>query len=100
MIGCRTVGNNVACLNLLAEINDRLLVNTCTLVGAHELCEIVSVDTVCSLNFNIVGIDVNYDTVLLTKNNCTGVNRCLILHTGSDDRSLCTEKRNCLSLHV
>ena len=42
----------------------------------------------------------NNNTVILTENNCARVNRSLVLHTCSDDRSLGAEERNCLTLHV
>ena len=44
--GVRTVGNDIAFLDGLTFFDDRLLVNACARVGAHEFTKFVNIDAV------------------------------------------------------
>ena len=101
LIGRRAVGQNVACLDTLAQINDRTHVDTGGLVGTHELGQRIGlVGAVVVVYANLAGGYAGNNAVTLCQRNRTGVNSCLVLHAGCNDRSLGAEQRYGLTLHV
>ena len=56
--------------------------------------------TLFVLNYDMCSINLFNYTVFLCKNNNTGVNRCLILHTCTNDWRIGCKEWNCLLLHV
>ena len=87
---------------MLSIEHDRSLVDACSLVGTLELQQLVFV-------FSLTVITKYYDPVCINKINgaCMfgkchnpGIFRRFMFHSGSDDRSLCYEKRHSLTLHV
>ena len=100
-LGSGTVCNNLSCLNALTLVNDRSLVYAGALVRALELDKVVGTSFArVTENNDLRARSTLNDTALLGNNNCTGVNRCLVLHTGSNDRRVGHHKRHCLLLHV
>ena len=67
VIGSGTVGDDVACLDLVTHGNDGALVDTCALVGSLILGELISVDdTVLSCDPDLVSCYEAYDTAVLS----------------------------------
>ena len=97
----RTVCDSIAGLYLVADGNDRTLVDACALVGSLILSEHVCVYcTVCCSNFDLVCCNEGYNTVVRCNDAYAGVLSCTVFHTCSDDRCLRLDERYCLTLHV
>ena len=86
---------------MLALIYDRTLVVAVALVTAHEfgkmiiiLCSVIILDT------DISRCGTKYSTGLSCNDADTGVNSCLGFHSCTNNRCLCSKKRNGLTLHV
>ena len=101
MVSSRTISYRLLRLYHITLKYDRELVDAGALVGAHKLLELVLIKiAVLSADNNLVcTYGINY-TGMLSQNHNTGVARCLVLHTSTNQWSLGTEKRNCLTLHV
>ena len=98
---CGTVCNNLTLSNAFAGVNDRDLVCTVALVASLELGEVLSgLLSVVTDNCDVVCINAFNVSVSVSKSTNTGVNRCLVLHTCTNDRRVSDEKRNSLLLHV
>ena len=87
---------------MVTLVNDRLLVVAVGLVASLEFCKMVniSVSIRISLNNDLVGSGTLNNTGILCNYANTGVNSCFRLDTCTNDRSFCSKKRNCLTLHV
>ncbi len=48
----------------------------------------------------LVCVNICYLAVVVGNDANARVNGCLVLHTCSDERTLCLEERNCLTLHI
>ena len=97
----RTIRDNVALLNLFTHSYDRALVDAGALVGSLVLGKVVfMLLTVRGCNYDLVGGNECYLTVFFCYLTYTGVLRCTILHTGTDDRCFRLDERYGLTLHV
>ena len=91
---------------MVADFNQRNLIDTGILVGAAELLQFINFNTgighivVQRTNNDTVGIDGIDNTVIFGNDSCTGIfgHRCF--HTGTDQRSFRTQQRHALALHV
>ena len=99
--GRGTVGNDLSLLDIFALIDDGTLVDAGALVGALELDEVIGIflSVVGSYN-DLVGRNALDGSGFLCADNDSGVNRSLVLHTGSDDGRVTDEKRHSLLLHI
>ena len=113
MIGCRTVGKDraftdhiaflvVLCRHdLVTLVDNGVLVDASGLVGTLELAEDIFVrSAVRALNDYLVAVDVFYETVAFCNLQNTGVVSNLMLDARCNHRSLRSQKRDCLTLHV
>ena len=112
LVGAGTVGQNVALLHALADLHDRLLVDTGVLVGPLELGQLVDVraDFARHLTFmrraafdandDALGVDRIDDAGALADNDRARIASRHALHAGADVRSVGAEQRNGLALHV
>ena len=99
--GGRTVCDHFANLHTVALKHDRLLVVAVGLVTSGELRQLVYISAaLVILDDDLVGLRALNNTGFFRHNTHTGVYRCLRLHTGTDYRRLCGQKRHCLTLHV
>ena len=100
--GRRTICDHLAGLYMIILIYDRLLVVAVALVTSLELCQMIyiSVSIGISLDNDLVGSGAFYHTGILCHYADTGVNGSLCLNTGTYYRSLCTQQRHGLTLHV
>ena len=87
---------------MVTLVNDRLLVVAVRLVASLKFCQMVniSVSIGISLNYDLIGCGTLNNTGILSNYTNTGVNRCLALNTGTNNRCLSCKKRNGLTLHV
>ena len=101
MISCRTISQNLFLNNLVAFEYDRTLVYAGTLVGAFKFQQGININfAILSTNTNFVADNANNFTSTFCQYANAGVNCYLVLHTGTDNRSLSAQQRNCLTLHV
>ena len=98
--GRAAVGEDLALLHLVAEADDRLLVDERALVRAHELLELVLVLAVLRLHDDAVGVDVDDRAGALGEHDVAGVDRGAVLEPGADERRLGDHQRHRLALHV
>ena len=97
----RSVSDHFTLLDLLAFGNDRALVVAVALVAAHELHQLILMQVaVLFTHCDMSSRHVLHNTVFLSQHADTGVFRCLLFHTGSDNRLFSDHQRHCLSLHV
>ena len=88
-------------LTVVADIDDRLLVDQRALVRAHELLELVLVlGPVLALDDDLLGVDVGDRARLAREHDVAGVDRRAALHAGADQRRVGDEQRHGLGLHV
>ena len=107
-LGGRSVGDNLATFDLVADLDDRLLVQAGVLVGTDKLDQVVDINAGASL-IDFVVVDLDDDTTgvnafnhtIMTGNNCrAGVVGDNPLHACSNQRSVGTQQRHSLALHV
>ena len=114
-LGVRPVGDDIALLDRLPFVDDRLLVDAGARVRAHELAELVNMNAVFRIVFDfllplgklpILGDDnmrCGHGSHLsggFRADDSAGVPRHTPLEAGPDKRRLGNEKRNPLALHV
>ena len=99
--GGRTVSNDVALAQAVADGDDRALVDARALVGAGKLDELVVLDLAAVVaHLDVVGRHGQHNAIALGENDHAGVHAQLVLDAGSDDRRLCDHQRHGLTLHV
>ena len=111
----RTVCKNITNLDHLPLLDDRMLVDTCAAVGAHELAEVIDTNSVFRIildlllsfgkfailgNDDSLGIDRGNFAVGFGNHHRTGISGNPALHTGADNGRLGDEQRYSLALHV
>src|SRR5690606_34894806 len=104
----RTIGHDVATLNLITGFHQRTLVNTGVLVRTGVFGQVVDVHTgftghgfiVIYLHHNTGSVDRIDHTTPLGHHAHTGVGRNGTLHTGTHQRLLRLQRRDGLTLHV
>ena len=110
-LGCVTLGEDLTLLHLVALTNERVQVDGRVLVGLLELRQFVlflrrlEADELVFLGAVVfdtddICIDVGDGTVTFRNDLRAAVGDELLLDTGSDDRSLGGQQRNCLAHHV
>ena len=100
VVGRGAVGQHLALLDLLAGVDQRLLVDQRALVGAHVLLELVLLLAVACLDHDPLGVDVGDGAGGIGQHHVTGVDGGADLHAGADQRRLGLEQRHGLRLHV
>ena len=101
VVGRRTVCKDHALDDFLTYVDDRLLIDAGAVVGSLELLQFVNVYVaVASFDYDPGSVHLFYYAVVLSNDHNAGVVSYLVLHARSDDRSLRTQERNCLTLHV
>ena len=101
VLGGRTVGNDVAGLDVLADFDDRALVDAGALVGAHELDELIGIGrAVGAADDDLVGVDRFDNAAARGQHADAGVGGGLVLHAGGDNRLLGNHEGHGLALHV
>ncbi len=112
LIGRRSVGKNrgilplavrahAAAMHALAHVDDRVLVDAGTVVGAQEFCELVFLRLAAVVgNGDGTRVHLRHDAVALGEDGDLGIHADLVFHAGADDRRLGAEQRNGLALHV
>ena len=99
--GGRTVGNDVALAQAVADGDDRALVDARALVGTGKLDELVVLDLAAVVaHLDVVGRHSQHNAVALGENDHAGVHAQLVLDACGDDRRLCDHQRHGLTLHV
>ena len=97
----RSICNHVACLHLVSFEHNRPLVIAVALVTSQKLCKLISFQIAVRLtDGNLRRGRTLYHAAFFRDHTDAGIHRRLLLHTGSDYRSLCHQKRHCLTLHV
>ena len=97
LVGRGPVGQDLALLDLLADLDHRLLVQAGALVQADVLPHLVNVGLV---DDDAVRIDVGDRAILLGLDDHSRVDRDRPLEPGGDDRRLGDQERHRLPLHV
>ena len=113
LVGRGAVGDDLAGLDLLAALDDRLLVEAGAGVRAHELAQLVDVDVVLRVvleaargqlavlgDDDALGVDGGDDAGLLGDDDDLRVAGDALLDAGADERRLGLEERHALALHV
>ena len=90
------VGDDVALLHLVADLDDRLLVLAGPLVEADELPQVVHLGA----DLDAVGVDVGDRALVAGPHEHARVPGHVALQAGADDRRLGQEQRHGLPLHV
>ena len=86
---------------MLALGHDRSLVVAVALVASHEFCQMINIScSVIIFDNDLFGSRTLYCTGFLCSHTYTRVYRSLSFHTGSYNRSFCSQKRHRLTLHV
>ena len=97
----RSVGDHLVADDLVALVDQRLLVERRALVGPAELLELVGLHRAGPLSdHDVVGRDVLDGPGLLGQHHVPRVDGGAELHAGPDDRGLRTEQGHGLALHV
>ena len=113
LIGGGTVGDDLAGLDLLALLDDRLLVEARARVRAHELPQLVDVGVVLRIvssrlrgsspsfgDDDALRVDGGDDAGLFGHDDDLRVARDALFDAGADERRLGLEQRHALALHV
>ncbi len=111
VVSTRAVRQNLALLDPIPDLNDRLLINAGVLVRPAELDQLVDVRTDLAGEFLLVarvldpdddalGVDRIDDSVSLAKDNRSGIASCDPLHARADDRRIGLQQWDGLPLHV
>ena len=101
MIGSRTICQNLLFNNLVAFEDDRTLVNAGALVGTFEFQQRIYIYlAIFSTYTDFVAYYADNLAGTFSQDADTGVRSNLVFHTGTDNRSLSTEQRYSLTLHV
>src|SRR5262249_16430595 len=100
-VGARTVREDLALLDAIADANERLLVDASVLVRALELDERVDVRTDFATEHagmvgldaddDAFGVDLIDDAIALAENDRTGITSGDTLHTRADERSFAAD---------
>ena len=101
LFGGRTVRQQVARLDALAEADPRALVDAGALVGAGEFDQMIfmlGADVVA--DDDLVGVHIGHGTGVLGEQHHARVMGGLVFHTGADDRGFGHQQRHGLTLHV
>ena len=98
--GRAAVGEHVVRLHLVAQADDRLLVDQRPLVRAHELDQLVLVLAVLRLDDDLVGVHVDDRAGRIREDDVTGIHGGAVLEPGSDQRRVRDQQRYRLALHV
>ena len=106
-IGRRTVSNDIALLDVVANTNQRTLVDTSRLVGTLEFMQTININArLCRIkilrcaNNNTRCINLINNASTFGCNCCTRVTGNDRFHTGSDKRCFGANQRHSLTLHV
>ena len=94
------VREHLAGAHLVAEADDRLLVDQRALVRAHELRQVVGVLAVLRLDGDPLGVDVGDLAGVAGEHDVAGVDRGAVLDARADERRLADHQRHRLPLHV
>ena len=122
VLGVRSVGEHLALLDFLTQLDDRLLVDAGAGIRAHELAQRIGHDALGHVGFHGLGVaeelflgnrelairsgDDDFrsrggdDAVRFGNHHGTGVAGSLAFQTGADQRRLGNEQRHALALHV
>ncbi len=101
VLGRRPVGDDLAGLHMLIHIHNGDLIDTCSLVGAHKLGNVVGVGlAVFRADLDFVGGDAAHDPGVLGEDAHAGIHARLVLHARADDGGLGLQQGNRLPLHV
>ncbi len=101
VLGCGAVGNDRTGLHPLVYINNRDLIDTCSLIGPHKLSNMININiAVVTGHPDFVRAHAAYDAGMFGNDADAGVNAGLVLHSRADNRGLRFQKRNSLPLHV
>ena len=101
VVGGRAVGDDLADLDAVALVDDRLLVEARALVGPGELGQPVGVArAVVGHDRDVVGGQLLDDAGLVGDDDVGRVDCGPQLHAGADQRRLAAQQRNGLALHV
>src|SRR4051794_361797 len=101
VVGAGAVGDDLADLDAVALVDDRLLVEARALVGAAELREAIrTTGAVVVHDGDVVGGELLHHTGLLGDDDVAGVDRGAVLHAGADERRLAAQQRDGLAHHV
>src|SRR5581483_8778565 len=102
LIGRRSVGHDLAAHDAIADRDHRALVDARARVGARELEQVVAVleAVVVVLDDDLLRVGLHDLAVGACEHAAARVLRGAVLHAGADDRSLRTEQRHGLTLHV
>ena len=86
---------------MLADVDDRLLVDQRALVGTHELLQVVLLlGAVLAVDDHLLGVDVGDRAGRPGDGHVAGVDRRPALHAGADQRRVGDQQRHRLGLHV
>ena len=100
-VGRRSVRDNVTLFHTLTGLYHNTLVVAVARVRAGELHDRVRAGgTVIVANQYQIGRYLGYNASLLRQHGIAGVKRSVLLHTGTNDRSLRLQQRHSLALHV
>ena len=106
-VGGRSVGDDVAHLDLFPHLDQRPLVDTGVLVGTLELRQVVNVHAggrmggfLGSAHHNAGPVDLNDGARALGDNRSTRIARHLLFHAGANNGGLRADERHRLALHV
>ena len=91
-----TISQNIALGDFIAKVDDRTLIQASPFVQSHIFLEWVNVVA----NFDTKRIDVGDFSSSSSMNHHAGVFCDRFFHSCTNDRRLCDQKRNRLSLHV
>ena len=101
LVGGAAVGQEVARLDRLAGLHERLLVDQRALVGAHELLQLVLVAVaVVGVDDDPGRVDEVDHAVVAGEQDVARVQRGAALHAGAHDRGVGLQERHGLALHV
>ena len=101
LIARRTVSQNIALIYLVALANQRLVIHATRLVGTLELRnKVFIIFAIFTLNNDGLTVNVVNNTSILSNQNLTRVNRNAVLDARTNQRSVRTKQRYCLTLHV
>ena len=102
VVGARPVGDDLAGLDPVALVDDRLLVDAGALVGAAELRAAGRSRSVPSSFMTVIrSAETSWTTpAFVGDDDVAGVDRGAVLHAGADERRLGAEQRHGLALHV